>query len=820
MLVLKFGGTSVANAKCFINVYNIVKEQALSDKVTVVLSAPSGVTNLLVGIIKAALNNEDTNEYLNKITTTINNILIDLSATYNKFDHKSLKLKFDLIYKDIANKVEGIKLLGQCPEYTEAMIESLGEVFSINIFNALLQALDQRPTIINPQNTLYCQGDILEANVNIELSKQKFDYTILDQGTIFLMAGFSGVDEHGKLVLLGRNGSDYSAAALASIIHAKECQIWTDVDGVYSTDPKLVADAKLISNLSYNEAMELSYFGAKVLHPKTIRPLAMDKIKCLIKNTKNPSAKGSLISDVIDPNMPIKGISDLKNICLINISGSGMKGMVGMAGRLFTAVSNANISIILITQSSSECSISFCVYANEVNEAVEAIDEEFKLEFKEKILDSIEILRDKAIISVVGDGMSTNTGTAGRFFRALAQANININAIAQGSSESSISAVISSDKVKDAIQICHSAFFAAKQFLDLLIVGTGGVGAKLIEQIKNIKDDLEHEHSIVLRVVGVANSKHFIMDPLGLELENIDQRLKASHEPCFDLDKACRLIDESNLINPVFVDCTSSDEIANMYVHLLNSGFHVVTPNKKANTGSYEYYKHIRQAAVKNNRKFLYEANVGAGLPIINTLQNLLYSGDSLISFNGILSGTLSYILGLIQEGKSLSEATLDAYNKGYTEPNPADDLMGMDVARKLLILARECGYELEIDDIKLEPLVDSKYTKGNNAQEVIESLKQADPIFIKLNEQAQKENKTLRYVASIENGKCSCKLMAVDKQNPLFEVKDGNNALAFSTMFYNPIPLVITGYGAGAMVTSSGVLADILKLQNWTREA
>lgn len=819
MRVLKFGGTSVADAKRFINVSDIAINTAMQTQTALVLSAPAKITNLLVALVKSGVSGGDGSEQIHDICMIINTIIDNLDKAYDRFDGPRIKNEFETTINLIKRRIDGIILLGQCPELVEAFIESRGESFSILIMHELLKARGFKVRIVDPVSTLVTEGGILESSVNIEKSRERYRMLPDDKDAITLMAGFCGGNEKGDLVLLGRNGSDYSAACLAAISGAKCCEIWTDVDGVYSCDPRAVPDAVLLKRMSYKEAMELSYFGAKVMHPRTIAPIARFHIPCLIKNTQNPQGEGTLIAEETDRSIPIKGISDLKNISLVNVSGPGMKGMVGMAGRLFSAISSEKISIVLITQSSSEYSISFCIHTQDAMAARAAIENEFLLELKEGILDPIEIVDKKAIISVVGDGMKTMKGTSGKFFRALAQANINVNAIAQGSSERSISAVISENKVSEAISICHMSFFSCRQILDLVVLGVGGVGNELLNQIKKQQEKLKFAQGIEIRVVAVGNSKHFEKNIQGINLDEIDSLLENSNAPAFSIVELQKLVEDSHLVNPVLVDCTSNEKLALSYIDFMQAGFHVVTPNKKANTSSYDYYKGIRETCKKCHRKFLYEANVGAGLPIINTLQNLLAAGDSLIEFKGIMSGTLSYIFGKVEEGMSLSEATQDAYEKGYTEPNPSDDLDGMDVARKLLILARECGYRIDLSDIQMQGAVDKKYLKGSTLDELMVNLKEYDAIFNEKVQKAKSEGKVLRYVASIKDGLCKCSVEAVSEHDPLYKVCGGENALAFTTDYYKPIPLVIRGYGAGTAVTAAGVLSDVLRLQNWTRE-
>lgn len=819
MRVLKFGGTSVADAKRFINVSDIAINTATQTQTALVLSAPAKITNLLVALVKSGVSGGDGSEQITQIRSIIEPLIDTLDRQYDRFDGQRILKEFNTTLDLVQRRIDGIVLLGVCPEPVEAFIESRGESFSILIMHELLKARGYKVRIVDPVTTLITEGGVLESSVNIEKSKERYKMLPDDKEAITLMSGFCGGNENGELVLLGRNGSDYSAACLAAIADASCCEIWTDVDGVYSCDPRAVSDAVLLKRMSYKEAMELSYFGAKVMHPRTIAPIARFHIPCLIKNTLNPQGEGTLIAEDTDRSIPIKGISDLKNISLVNVSGPGMKGMVGMAGRLFSAISAEKISIVLITQSSSEYSISFCIHTQDAMKARAAIENEFLLELKEGLLDPVEIVDKKAIISVVGDGMKTMKGTSGKFFRALAQANINVNAIAQGSSERSISAVIDEGKVSEAIAICHMSFFSSRQVLDLVVLGIGGVGGELLAQIQRQHHKLKYVQGIEIRVVGVGNSKHFIKDINGIDLDNIQDRLKNSEDSAFSIDELRRLVEDSHLVNPVLVDCTSNEKLALSYIDFMQAGFHVVTPNKKANTCSYEYYKGIRDTARKCHRKFLYEANVGAGLPVINTLQNLLSAGDSLIEFKGIMSGTLSYIFGKVEEGMSLSQATMDAYEKGFTEPNPADDLDGMDVARKLLILARECGYRTDLDDIVMEGAVDSRFLKGATLDELMANLREYDAIFDKKVQKAKESGRVLRYVASIREGQCRCGIEAVDVSDPLYKVSGGENALAFTTDYYKPIPLVIRGYGAGTAVTAAGVLSDILRLQNWTRE-
>ncbi|XBC44816.1 MAG: bifunctional aspartate kinase/homoserine dehydrogenase I [Buchnera aphidicola (Schlechtendalia chinensis)] len=813
MKILKFGGTSLANATKFLTVANIIEKNFKKEQVAVVLSAPENVTNSMIKIIEKIIEERDVSQNIHSVKSIFLDLIFDIYKATKNFSYKTIKKIIDEKFENLTSIFNGIRFLNQCPDNVRAKIVCCGELLSITIMDGILKSMSYNVTIIDPIENLVAQGDYLDSTIDIQTSKKKIRSINIPKNHIILMAGFIAGNKKKKLVVLGRNGSDYSAAILSVCLKGNVCEIWTDVDGIYTCDPKKVKNAKLLKSLSYKEAMEFSYFGAQVLHPKTIFPIKKFKIPCLIKNTTNPNAVGTMICEN-SQNVEIlaKGIAYLNNITMFHVSGPGMNSMVAVASRVLSSMSLKKIRITLITQSSSEFNISFCTSQEYVKKIKNTLENEFQLEIKNKLLMPIKIIENLSILSVIGTRIGFQKNVFYKIFLALNNANIDIFSISQGSSKHSISIVVKENLIIPAINVVHNFLFNKNQIVEIFLIGVGGVGKTLLKQLNSQQYWLKTKN-IDLKVCGIANSKKIFQDMNGIDLKNWKYNVLKSNE-LFNIKNLTCLPKKNALINPIIVDCTSDQEIANQYPKLLDHGYNIVTSNKKANTSSLKYYQEIRHSASRANKKFLYETNVGAGLPVIENLKNLLYSGDKIIHFRGILSGSLSFIFGKLEENVLLSEATKQAQKLGLTEPNPKDDLSGVDVARKLLILAREIGLKLELKDIEIKPILPENFNHITHAEDFMIKLRELDEIFDDKIKKAKKIGKTLRLVGIIKKeGQCQVKIDEIDEQDPLYAIKNGENALAFYSKYYQPIPLVLRGYGAGNDVTASGVFSDILRI-------
>ncbi|WAI19140.1 MAG: bifunctional aspartate kinase/homoserine dehydrogenase I [Buchnera aphidicola (Brevicoryne brassicae)] len=812
MKLLKFGGTSLANAEKFLCVADIIEKNIKSEQSAVVLSAPAKITNYLVSIAEKIIQDKKILETINLTENVFIDLIKNLLKRQSNFPFIKTKETIKKEFNRLRKIVHGVTLLKQCPDSIHAIIISRGEILSVCIMKNILQSKNYDVTIINPVEKFLSVGNYLDSTINISKSKKRIKNMIINKNNVILMPGFIGGNEKKELVVLGRNGSDYSAAVLAACLDANCCEIWTDVDGVFTCDPRKVSDAYLLKSISYKEAMELSYFGAKVLHPRTIEPISQFKIPCIIKNTNNVKSTGTLIcsKNSSEKNF-LKGITHLNNIAMFNVSGIAVKNMDNIISRMFNVISRNNIKIILITQSSSENKINFCILEHEIDITLDSLNKELQLELKDGLLNPFKVTKNLSILSVIGSNIYEKNNIASKIFSSLGASKINVFAVAQGSSKHSISLVISKERILNAIRNVHNNLFCNKKIIHVFLIGIGGVGSTLLKQILKQKSFLDKKN-IEIKICIIANSKKILISDDTIDLSKWVKNFKKTTEK-FNLTLLNKIVKNNCFENSVIIDCTSDQLLSEQYVNFLYNDFHVVTSNKKANTYTWEYYQKIRNAVSKTNKKFLYETNVGAGLPVIETIQNLFKTGDNLIYFKGILSGSLSFIFGKLEEGILLSQATKEAKELGFTEPNPCDDLSGIDIARKLLILAREAGYKTELKDIKIEPLLPSTFEKHEDVDKFLLELKKLDLHFLKRIKTARNSGNVLRYIGTIEKtGECFIKIEEVNSNDPLYKVKNGENALAFYTDYYQSIPLVLRGYGAGNKVTASGVFSDLLR--------
>ena len=824
MLTLKFGGTSMGSARRILDSAEIMSSRALQDRISVVVSAVAGVSNALQSAIDGCIAGNVSETFVNEIRHIHENICEELQSSLKDFDARRVMANIEPNFVELKKLLDGVSIFGECPTSIHCRIMGMGELCCVPIVYEVLLAKGKNVLQLDSRKFIFTTGDQKEGDPDYPLIATALapyrDGAELNQANILLFPGFvcswsNNSNDKKAMGLMGRNGSDFSAAIIGSALGAKKVEFWTDVDGIFTADPRVVPDAILVEDMTYEEAMELSFFGSKVLHPKTLAPLAAKGIEAWSLNSHNPSSRGTRIAkgpfESSKKTGPVCGISCLKKTALISVSGSGMKGRTGTASRIFAAVSRSGSSMLLITQSSSEYTISFCVRQSEAQSVKEALAEEFAFEIREGVINKIVAIEDCAIVSIVGDGMKQNRGVAGKFFNSLSSRGINILAIAQGSSERSISCVISGEFSDIAVKTAHRFFFNTTQPIEVFAFGAGTIGGALLDQIKEQQHKLLKEQNIDIKVCCISTLDGMLLDGNGVNLETWRTEVRKSPLKT-NLDEIISFVKETKPLNPIFVDCTASYDLPERYLDILNAGMNIATPNKRANSMSMDFYKKLRETANKNHVRFLYETNVGAGLPIIDTLQNLFKSGDSLAGFNGIMSGSLSYIFGKLDEGKKFSEAVKEAKELKFTEPDPRDDLKGTDVARKALIIAREAGMEIELSDIKMNSIFPEDFSIEGTVEEFMENLPKVDSYFDKKMAELKKQNKVLRMGASIQDGKVSVGMLEVDSLSPLYAVKGGENAFVFETARYSPIPLTIRGYGAGAGVTAAGVFGDVLR--------
>ncbi len=808
MKVLKFGGSSVGSPDRIKRVMEIAgfKQKPL----IIVVSAFQGVTDQLEKVsAMAASKNPEYKNLLNDISARYSLAVREITTTSEK---KTVLFAVDSMLKELNDILEGVYLLSDLTSKTRARILSYGELLSATIIaNAFDNAI-----FIDSRTLIKTDSNYLNAVVNFEITNANISKQYKDFNGICVVPGFIGSDSEGKTTLLGRGGSDYTAAIYAAALNATILEIWTDVDGFMTADPRKVKKAFAIESLSYAEAMELAHFGAKVVYTPTIQPALQKKIPIIIKNTFNPEAPGTTIiekSQAQTGGSPIKGVSSIDDIDLVTLQGPGMMGTKGISSRLFGALARADVNIILITQASSEYSITFAIAPFDTQIAVAAIEKEFEAEIQIRDEVRVAIERDLSIIAIVGEQMKNTPGISATLFQALGRNGISAIATAQGSSELNISVVINKRSLKKALNVIHEGFFLSHyKELHVYMVGIGTVGGSLIKQIIQQQNHLLEEHKLKVNVVGICRSKKMIIDPEGIDLLNYKELIEKG-EPA-DLNKFVEAISEINLRNSVFVDCTPEGQVSSLYKKVLSSYGSVVTSNKIACSSEYELYRDLKKTALSHNVKFMYETNVGAGLPIINTINDLSRSGDKILKLEAVLSGTLNFIFNALSSDVSMSKAIKMAMEKGFSEPDPRIDLSGIDVVRKLVILAREAGYPIEQKDVLIETFLPAECFEGS-LDDFWQKVTKYDVEFEEKRRTITEKGLRLRFIASLDKGIAKIGLQEVDILHPAYPLEGSNNILLLTTERYHEDPLVIRGYGAGADVTAAGVFADIIRVAN-----
>ena len=812
--VLKFGGSSVGTPDRIRTVIDIIRKNQSEDPspIMVVCSAFGGVTDQLIRMSQLAVSADESYKVILAEAEARHLDAIRVLVGVSRQTAVIARIKFTL--NELEDVLNGCFLLRECTPRTLDFVMSFGERLSAYIVSEALSDTGIRAEFLDARQVIRTDDHFGYARVDFEATDALVKEYMEEHPYLQVVTGFIASSPSGETTTLGRSGSDYTAAILAGALRARSLEIWTDVDGIMTADPRLVRRAFTMPSMSYEEAMELSHFGAKVIFPSTMRPAMSHRIPIWIKNTFNPSAAGTVIRGHDTDARPIKGISSMSGVSLLNIQGGGLLGVVGVSMRLFSTLARERVNVVLISQASSEHSICVAVSSQEALRAKASIEREFQLEMLDGKIDEVRATDKLAIIAVVGDGMKHQAGSSGRMFSALGKNGINVVAIAQGSSERNISAVINQHDVSKALNALHEAFFLSdRKVLNMYLIGTGLIGGTLIRQVREQREKLMAENHMEIRLVGAGNSRKMIFDTDGLDLDQMPERLQTDGDP-MDLSVFKDRILAYNLPNSIVVDCTASTPVSGLYVEMLDSSVSVVTPNKKANSGPYADYRRLREASRRRGIHFLYEANVGAGLPVINTLNDLLLSGDKVVRIEAVLSGTLNFIFSSFDGSVPMSAIIRQARERGYTEPDPRDDLSGTDVARKILILSRECGYTSELSDVEVENLVPAD-CRGGDVDQFLSAMEGYDAAWEERRLTAESQGKKLRYTAVLEGGRTRVGLEAVGPEHPFYSLKGSDNIILLTTQRYLDRPMVIRGPGAGAEVTAAGVFADIIRLGN-----
>jgi len=816
MKILKFGGTSVGSVQSIQTLLNILQnenevQQSAAGKPVVVLSAMSGVTNLLLAMAEAAARGNDFARQLAELEKRH----IDVVKTLLEIKNQNPAVTGLLInFKVLEELLQGVLTLRELTPKTRDLILSYGERCS-TLMTSKIAAQYFPAQFVDASTVIKTDSSFGQAKVNIELSEQLIRglYQENKDKTLFV-TGFIASNDEGQITTLGRGGSDYTAAIFGAALNASEIQIWTDVNGMMTADPRMVKKAFSLPELTYTEAMELSYFGAKVIYPPTMIPAFLKKIPIVIKNTFEPEFTGTVIQHHCQPsNLAIKGISSINNISILNVEGSGMVGKSGFSGRLFSLLAREQINVILITQSSSEHSITFAVSPDDTERARQVIEHEFELELLAKKLEHVDIEKDLAILAVVGENMKETPGVSGKLFHALGRNGVNVRAIAQGSSEYNISVIVSASDLAKALNAVHDAFFVQlTKTLHAFCLGTGNIGKTLFNQLNGHTEFLQENNGIQVKIVGISNTRKMVFNTEGVSLAKWEEELNQSAEQA-DLPAFIAKMKSMNLPNCVFIDNTASAKPIEFYEDVLKSTISIVTCNKIGNSGSYHQYKTFKDTARQHGVDFFYETNVGAGLPIIRTLKDLMNSGDRVQKIEAILSGTISFLFNNFKGDANFHDTVKLAHDKGYTEPDPRDDLRGTDFMRKMLILARDAGYALESADVEIESMLPQSCLAAASVEDFYQTLKNEDAHFANIKNKAEAEGKVLRYIGKLEDGKASITLQMVDENHPFYMLSGSDNIISFTTDRYKERPLVVKGPGAGAEVTAAGVFADLINV-------
>ena len=809
MKVLKFGGTSVGTVESLRNVKMIVEQ--CQEPVIVVVSALGGITDQLINTARLAANGDTAHlESFAKIVERHNNVIDNIVPEEKLPEVKSI---VEPLLDELGNIYRGVSLIRDLSDRTLDIIVSYGERISSVIISRVIndaRHFDSRNFIKTEKQF---GKHVLDNEITQTLIHATFDN---NDFKVAVVPGFISTDTNGDITNLGRGGSDYTAAIIAASLNASVLEIWTDVDGFMTADPRVINNTYVIDHLSFIEAMELCNFGAKVIYPPTIYPVFHKNIPILIKNTFNPDAPGTCISEQRPgtEGKAIKGISSINDTCLITVSGLGMVGIIGINARIFNALAKNGVSVFLVSQASSENNTSFAVRNADADLAVQVLEDEFAAELQTGAISDITAEPNLATVAIVGENMKHTTGIAGKLFNTLGRNGINVIACAQGASETNISFVIDLKNLRKALNVIHDSFFLSDtQVLNLFVVGIGNVGKHLLQQIRSQQENLLKNKALELRIVGISNSRKCVFNRDGINIDNYQELLDSS-DIVATPDNIRNEVLGMNIFNSVFVDCTANEGIAALYYDLLSHNVNVVAANKIAASSEYANYDKLKQIARKKDVKFLFETNVGAGLPIINTINNLINSGDKILKIEAVVSGTLNYIFNVLSKDIPLSKAIKMAKEAGYSEPDPRVDLSGKDVVRKLVILAREAGYKVEQDDVKKNLFIPEKYFDGS-VDDFFKNIVEIDADFELKRIDAAKNDEHFRFVASLENGNTEVGLQKVNSSHPFYALEGSNNVILLTTERYKEYPMEIKGYGAGAEVTAAGVFADIIGIAN-----